>query len=348
MKRNSGWVLIALLVLCVCFLLMPIGHAGRSENNRVGDPALLGNGKPGGNTVALLPRTKPGPQTEQKLEPISIQAVGFAESAPASTFPAATRTVASNQPGPPEIEGGESEGHEINPLNTARGRTDLPGPSFDGALQSSLRPNEGVLKAAALPAPSLTFEGIAFTDGNSGAPPDTNGDVGPNDYVQSVNTKVRVFDKNGVPRGPVFTQSSLFRGIIYLSNRQACVRLTTRRLNNQAVAIIAVICFAQKEPCCKQRIRLPSAYSASALFCFSASRLTAFEDRYDAQYCIASINNVRTHSPAIAKSCLVCVLRVRAGTSLFPERKSHTKARTPSINALICVDRRSEAKSKFL
>ena len=138
----------------------------------------------------------------------TIHLAGFAQSAPARTFPAAERTVASNQPGPPELEA--KEGHEFNPLNTARGRIDLPGPSVDGALQSSLQPGKGVFRPAALPPPLLTFEGVAA---NGSAPPDTNSDVGPNDIVETVNTVVRVFDKSGVPRGPAFKQSSLFSAL---------------------------------------------------------------------------------------------------------------------------------------
>ena len=30
-------------------------------------------------------------------------------------------------------------------------------------------------------------------------PPDTDGDVGPNHYVQSVNSSIKIFDKNGNP-----------------------------------------------------------------------------------------------------------------------------------------------------
>jgi hypothetical protein len=47
-----------------------------------------------------------------------------------------------------------------------------------------------------MPPPLLTFDGISRARGGNGVPPDTNGDVGPNHYVQAVNDAFKVFDKN--------------------------------------------------------------------------------------------------------------------------------------------------------
>jgi hypothetical protein len=63
-----------------------------------------------------------------------------------------------------------------------------------------------------MPPPLLTFEGISFAEGgiDVAGPPDTNGDVGPNHYVQVVNQAFKVFDKNGnTLRGPT-TFNSFF------------------------------------------------------------------------------------------------------------------------------------------
>ncbi|MBA3726848.1 MAG: hypothetical protein H0W86_10440 [Armatimonadetes bacterium] len=50
----------------------------------------------------------------------------------------------------------------------------------------------------ALPAPLLTFEGMNQSEGCGGCiPPDTNGAVGPTQYVQMVNSGVSVYDKSG-------------------------------------------------------------------------------------------------------------------------------------------------------
>ena len=63
-----------------------------------------------------------------------------------------------------------------------------------------------------MPPPLLTFEGISFVKSgiDEAGPPDTNGDVGPNHYVQVVNQAFKVFDKNGNRlRGPT-TFNSFF------------------------------------------------------------------------------------------------------------------------------------------
>jgi uncharacterized repeat protein (TIGR01451 family) len=81
----------------------------------------------------------------------------------------------------------------------------------DGALQSSMPPLQA-------PSPIVNVQGISqLVQGNlSGgffAPPDTVGDVGPNHYVQCVNTACQVFDKTGTPAAPAFLLSSLFASL---------------------------------------------------------------------------------------------------------------------------------------
>ena len=46
-----------------------------------------------------------------------------------------------------------------------------------------------------MPGPLLTFEGLGNTC--SCAPPDTNGDVGPNHYIEPINETFKIYDKNG-------------------------------------------------------------------------------------------------------------------------------------------------------
>ena len=62
-----------------------------------------------------------------------------------------------------------------------------------------------------IPPPLLTFEGVAETQSGCGCePPDTIGDVGPNHYVEAVNSSFKVFDKNGNTLAGPTTYNSLF------------------------------------------------------------------------------------------------------------------------------------------
>ncbi len=63
-----------------------------------------------------------------------------------------------------------------------------------------------------MPPPLLTFEGINQADGQcSCVPPDSDGDVGPNHYVEAVNSAFRVFDKNGTALATT-TYNAFFNG----------------------------------------------------------------------------------------------------------------------------------------
>ena len=62
-----------------------------------------------------------------------------------------------------------------------------------------------------MPAPLLTFEGVAQPQSGCGcAPPDSDGDVGPNHYVEAINSSFKVFDKNGNTLAGPTTYNSLF------------------------------------------------------------------------------------------------------------------------------------------
>jgi hypothetical protein len=75
-------------------------------------------------------------------------------------------------------------------------------------LQSLLK---GIFRPTpTMPAPLLTFEGGAAAQFCACAPPDSDGDVGPNHYVEAINNAFQVFDKNGNPLSPVTTYNTLF------------------------------------------------------------------------------------------------------------------------------------------
>ena len=92
-----------------------------------------------------------------------------------------------------------------NPLPERRGDA---GPSTrHRRMNRSTAPAPGLS-----PAPDLVFDGTGNPQGcGFCSPPDTTGDVGPNNYIQMVNsTKVAIYDKAGVLQTPAFDLSTLF------------------------------------------------------------------------------------------------------------------------------------------
>ena len=65
---------------------------------------------------------------------------------------------------------------------------------------------------APMPSPIQNFSGLSFSDGGAGWPPDTNGDVGPNHYVEAVNDAYAIFNKTGT-RLAAFTENTLWSGV---------------------------------------------------------------------------------------------------------------------------------------
>jgi hypothetical protein len=63
---------------------------------------------------------------------------------------------------------------------------------------------------AAAPAPSASFKGLDLQGWGAGWPPDTHGDVGPQHFIQAVNTSIGVFDKASGTRLAAFTFDNFF------------------------------------------------------------------------------------------------------------------------------------------
>ena len=87
--------------------------------------------------------------------------------------------------------------------------TPVPYPGTGAVAQGGMATSAGAppLNAPA-PPPSSSFEGLNFANWGAGHPPDTNGDVGPQHYIQTINTSVGIYQKNGV-RLAAFTFNSL-------------------------------------------------------------------------------------------------------------------------------------------
>ncbi len=75
----------------------------------------------------------------------------------------------------------------------------VPFPQSNGKNQPDpvVQRSAGAAGLPAMPNPLANWEGMGFSDLGTGAPPDTNGEVGPNHYVQMVNSSIAIWDKQG-------------------------------------------------------------------------------------------------------------------------------------------------------
>src|SRR5262245_22854278 len=72
---------------------------------------------------------------------------------------------------------------------------------------SVLHPSGVAPSGSSAPAPALdsSFDGLDFANWGAGHPPDTNGDVGPTYYIQTINTSIGIYDKSSGTRVAAFT-----------------------------------------------------------------------------------------------------------------------------------------------
>src|SRR5438093_13355769 len=96
-------------------------------------------------------------------------------------------------PAPPEKpERPEREEPEPHPIElpgrlTVSAPIEVPGPS------------------APAPSPIANFLGLDYANWGAGHPPDTNGDVGPTYYIETINTSIGIYAKSGGPPVAAFT-----------------------------------------------------------------------------------------------------------------------------------------------
>ncbi len=79
-------------------------------------------------------------------------------------------------------------------------------PFRDPAVQTTKAP-------LVMPTPMANFKGLDFLNWGDGYPPDTNGDVGPSHYIQTVNTSIGIFSKTGTQLA-AFSFDSFFTGAV--------------------------------------------------------------------------------------------------------------------------------------
>ena len=103
---------------------------------------------------------------------------------------------------PVERERRELEGPAPNPSVYVP-----PGGSTPQGQPSDTQPGPSIAPqiAAPAPAPLNVFEGLDRFNWGAGSPPDTNGDVGPTHYIQTVNTSIGIFRKTDGFQEAAFT-----------------------------------------------------------------------------------------------------------------------------------------------
>ena len=191
MKKYVRWFLFAAAAIALpALLFLPMGEAKRPNKSekivRTTGPTLKTIVKPQSNSLT--------PQTGR--------AVAFAVS-PAVRDLRAEPLNKRDEDSEPDLK--------MNPNRIVRSEVANPaGPVGDTAVQTSA-------PVPTIPGTSTNFEGMSIFDtialGQGYLPPDTEGDVGPNHYVQTVNSTWRVWNKAGVPQTPVMTLGSLFNSL---------------------------------------------------------------------------------------------------------------------------------------
>ncbi|MCA1639579.1 MAG: carboxypeptidase regulatory-like domain-containing protein, partial [Acidobacteria bacterium] len=146
----------------------------------------------------------PKKQTEtlSEIKPHSAQAVAFGVSKKVSDF-----APASPETGKTSKKSAEEQAHAVPNKEPFRKQKENAFHDSDSAIAN--------FSAVSMPAPLLSFDGLSNSDnaaayGSRVVPPDPNGDVGLNHYVQAVNILTRVFDKSGNALTPPFKLSSIF------------------------------------------------------------------------------------------------------------------------------------------
>jgi hypothetical protein len=172
--------------------------------------------------VHRSPHSGPGRQSRAELTAravlvtlliVAIPAAGAAGSASRAT-PVGRSAVL----GPPVAPAATPPLRDIPPINTTSEipylvpnpqtgvRFPLPAhPAVDAAVQGAPGPS------APNPTPSGTPVNFEGTPVNNGAPPDSDGRVGPNHYVQFVNTRFQIWDKTGKPLYGPFLGKTLWQ-----------------------------------------------------------------------------------------------------------------------------------------
>ncbi|HET6863040.1 MAG TPA: hypothetical protein VFH91_08325, partial [Pyrinomonadaceae bacterium] len=227
-KRLTVGLLLSLTVLAL--VIVPLTDAGK-------DFRL--------NRVSELIKARATVQQPPRVTGYQYKAVNFATSAPLTELAKGQETVAN--PAAVEIKDKEEVIEEKREANSIPNKTKFQtnGSDLDNAGEheknfknreiirnfdpdvktapdaaiATVPTTKGAgLSALAIPTPSTSFEAISLTDttalpGQGFLPPDTVGEIGPNHFVQMVNSSFRIYDRAGNPLIPLTSIGTLFSSI---------------------------------------------------------------------------------------------------------------------------------------
>ncbi len=92
---------------------------------------------------------------------------------------------------------------------TALGDVELPEPEAGPEKSAPVKAPPIAAPLTAMPSPTVSFNGLDFASWGAGHPPDPVGDVGPNNFVEAVNTSIGIYSKTGTQQA-AFTFDSLW------------------------------------------------------------------------------------------------------------------------------------------
>ena len=176
-KSSFRLPLLGLAVLIVAGTLLASREAGRWRGNLVSrgstEPVFISRSGGAGAEVQVAPES-PSVITGPTLVTTTASSVTIDLCSLPRVTPAEITTR-------PELEVEAEELRKMVPFE-------------DAAAQPALGP---AASGPSLPAAIQNFDGLNFNAWGSGFPPDTNGDVGTNHYIQTVNTAVGIYSKTG-------------------------------------------------------------------------------------------------------------------------------------------------------
>src|SRR5262249_20113578 len=199
--RTPGAVLLLVVFLSSVFVSGQTKSSGKPKRvaRRTSSDATLKADRPSAIKInTSLPRDRKSPSLQQDASSgpsKPIEAANFkVMSHPREdrlvrghSFEGDVRTLP--QIPPQKFEQPEFEATEITPV---------PSPGASSSLQQISTATEPSAPVPAIPAPTpaKSFDGLDFANWGAGHPPDTNGDVGPTYYIQTINTSVGIYNKS--------------------------------------------------------------------------------------------------------------------------------------------------------